>query len=228
VTYADEAQGDQLIEFACERAGAALVQLALELGPDRIGERKQLQPAFREALCERFGDRVSQYEKRLKLPGWSGRLGGIDIIVHDEAGGSERYLCELKWCHDLGTLGWTLWDIYKMVAARQLPGVQGCYVVAGAPEGFWESEGYCAPLFTNGTWRSLDLFQRFEEDWTELLEGGPARLDFVPASIETRVVADIPLMMEPKRWRLRAIIVEPVGPERLLFDGDWPADMGAE
>jgi hypothetical protein len=85
----------------------------------------------------------------------------IDTIIHDETGVSERFLCELKWCHDLGTLGWTLWDIYKMVAARRLEGVWGCYVVAGAPESFWESEEHCAPLFTNGTWRSLDLFQRF-------------------------------------------------------------------
>jgi len=221
VTSADIA-GDQLIEFACERAGAALAQFSLGLDLDRIGERKHLQPAFQEALRERVGDRVSQYEKRLKLPGWRGRLGGIDIIVHDEAGVSPHYLCELKWCGDLKTLDWTLWDIYKMVAARQLPGVRGCYVVAGAPEGVWQSEAHCTPLFTNGTWRSLDLFQHFEEDWEALLKGGPARLTFVPASISTRVVANIQLMMKSQRWCLRAIAVEP---ERLLFDGDWPVGM---
>lgn len=225
--YSDETEGAQLIEFACERAAAALEQLAIDLGPDQIGERKQLQPAFREALCERVGDRVSQFEKSLKPPGWRGRLGGIDIIVHDESGVSERYLCELKWCHSRAELGWTLWDIYKMVAATQLEGVRGCYVVAGAPEGFWESEEHCAPLFMSGTWRSLDLFRRFRVEWEALLRGGTARLDFVPVSIETRVVANIPLMMKSKRWRLRAIVVEPVGPERLLFDGDWPTGMGA-
>ena len=84
--------GDQLIEFACERAGAALAQLSVKRDPYWVGERKHLQPAFQEALRERVGDRVSQYEKRLKLPGWRGRLGGIDVIVHDECGVSPVYL----------------------------------------------------------------------------------------------------------------------------------------
>ena len=112
-----------------------------------------------------------------------------------------------------------------MVAATQFEGVRGCYVVVGAPEHFWKEVAHCAPLFTNGTWRSLDLFQRFREDWKALLGETTARLDFVPASIETRVVADIPLMMKSKPWRLRAIAVSPA--ERLLFDGDWPAGIGA-
>jgi len=219
--------GDQLIKFACERAAAALGKLALELGPDRVGERKQLQPEFRKALCERMGDRVSQFEKKHKLPGWTDHLGGVDIIVHDKAGVLPQYFCELKWCHSRAELGWTLWDIYKMIAAQQLPGVHGCYVVAGAPEGFWESEEHCAPLFKIGSWRSLDLFQCFREDWEELLGGGTARLICTPASIETRLVADIPLMIKTKPWRLRAIAVEPIGSERLLFDGDWPVRMAA-
>jgi hypothetical protein len=214
--------GDQLIKYACERAGAALEQLALELGPDGISEKYQLQPAFREALCERVDDRVLREEKTLKLPGWRGRLGGVDIIVQDETGLSLDYLCELKWCQSRVELGWTLWDIYKMAAATQFVGVRGCYVVAGAPEHFWKEETHCAPLFTDGKWRSLDLFQRFQEDWEDLLKGGPARLIYAPASIETRVVADVPLMMKSKPWRLRAIVVKP---ELLLFDGDWPVGM---
>ena len=219
--------GDQLIEFACERAGAALEQFAIELGPDRIGELKHLQPEFRKALREKVGDWVIDHEETLKPfpPGWRSLLGGADIIVQVASPVPHRYLCELKWCGDIKTLGWTLQDIYKMVAATQIEGVRGCYVVAGAPEGFWESEEHCAPLFTTGTWRSLDLFQRFQEDWKALLGETTARLDFVPASIETRIVADIPVMMESKRWCLRAIAVSPA--ELLLFDGDWPIGIGA-
>jgi len=112
-----------------------------------------------------------------------------------------------------------------MVAARQLPEVRGCYVVAGAPEDFWQSEEHCAPLFTANTWCSLDLFQRFRKDWEALLSGGTGRLNFVPASIETRLVADVAVIMKSKRWCLKAIAVEPVEPERLLFDGDWPVGM---
>ena len=132
-------------------------------------------------------------------------------------------------CRVANTLG--PWRNHPSIAreyssARQVPGIWGCYVVVGAEERFWKEKAHCAPLFTNGTWNSLDLFRWFAEDWKRLLKGGTARLDFVPASIETEIAVDIPLLMGSKPWRLKAIAVSPVDPaKRLLFNGDWPVGM---
>jgi hypothetical protein len=215
-------EGDEAIGYGCRRAAGELAELALEIGPDKLGEKKHLQPTFRAALAERLGDRVSPCEMKLPLPGWKPQPGAIDIVVSDERRELPCYLAELKWCADVWTLGWSLWDIYKMVAASQLAGVEACYVVAGAPVGFWSRRDHCAPLFATAAWDSFDLFHRFREDWQELLRGGPARPTHVPTVIETRLVADIPLAVGTKDWRLRAISARA---GRLEFDGDWPAGM---
>jgi hypothetical protein len=82
---------------------------------------------------------------------------------------------------------WTLWDIYKMVAAAELRTVEAAYlVVAGAPKQ-WSGKRDCVELFDldyshrgeqidSVEWYSRFLFSHYERAWEELLGGGTGRL----------------------------------------------------
>ena len=70
-------------------------------------------------------------------------------------------------------LGWTLWDIYKLAAARVELGV-ATYAIVGAPVAYWIDESVdCSALYVDGTWDSAELFVRYERAWSDLLGGGP-------------------------------------------------------
>lgn len=191
----------------------------------KVGEAKHLQPAFREALTAAGVADVQRSEKRLSFKSWEpegvkGRLGGIDVVVGRAP--EYRAFFELKWAYSKGELGWTLWDIYKLAAARIEYGVEA-YAIVGAPLTYWADDDVdCSALYCDGVWDSRQLFARYARAWKDLLRGGKARPIRVPASISTRVVAAEPIRSSPG-WELRALAIEIPSSDWLEFVGDWPA-----
>jgi hypothetical protein len=196
-------------------------------GLAKMREVKHLQPAFLASLTATGVPEVHPSGKRFALRTWEphgvkGRLGAFDVVV----GPAPKYsaLFELKWARIEDELGWTLWDIYKLAAARIEYNVE-TYAIVGASTEFWADEAVgCSSLYCDGVWSSADLFQRYERDWRNLLAGGTARPIRVPATIETRLIRAEPLDTSPT-WELRALSVGIPGFEWLEFEGDWPTGM---
>ncbi len=215
---------DLTIAVAIRRTVQALELEAAEHGLEKLTEVKHLKPAFRDALLGVGLDGVQMSEKRLRFPSWEprgvkGRLGGVDVIVGAEP--DYRAFFELKWARGTHELGWTLWDTYKLAAARMHYGVSA-YVVVGAPNSFWSDDAVpCVALYCDSTWSSQQLFSHYEEAWGDLLTGGTARPSRVPVSITTRLVASARLETSP-RWELRALRIDVTDDGWLEFDGDWP------
>ena len=215
---------DEHVAAALRRTGRRLELDIATHGLPRIGEVKHLRPAFVAALADVGVPDVQPAGRKLSVRSWEpfatkGRLGAYDVLV----GTHPRYhaLFELKWAHGKHELGWTLWDIFKLVAGRLEYGAS-CYAIVGAPQSYWQDETVgCSSIYCNGSWSSAELFRRYEKDWKNLLEGGTARPVRVPATIATRLVAAEPIEASPA-WELRALAVDVPGFDWLEFDGDWP------
>jgi hypothetical protein len=206
-------------------AGAAR-RLSSESSGDEIGEKKHLEPALRAELAKAYGERVHPGQQQLRFEHWEaakGRLGGVDLLVHDGVGGWSA-LVELKWCctGDVRTLGWTLWDILKMASGRVSPGATACYAIVGAPTTLFEKPGTLGELFTNGEWCTRELIHRFTIHWQDLLSGGTARVSQLPAGFTTTLVCDQALPSPIHAWRLRAIRVDPLDGSWTEFADGWP------
>jgi hypothetical protein len=201
-----------------------LSERAREVGIGKINEKHFLQPLLLDVLRAELDPAWVLAEQNGQVPDWIGKLGGVDVVVTHPEGGGHRFLMELKWCHDPFTLGWTLWDAYKMAAARRREGVEGCYLVVGAPFRIWHEDcaWCCADLFADGTWNSADLFRRYWLAWLHLLGGGTARPTRVATEIETRLIAEEGIAAGGEPWSLRVLAVEPMGDEWLRFERDWP------
>jgi hypothetical protein len=206
----------------------SLSEKAGEIGIANVGENSVQRPLLLEVLKRVFDSACVLEEQNGQIPDWDGapdgKLGGVDVVITQYEHGPHRYLMELKWCQNVRTLGWTLWDAYKMASGRRRPGIEGSYLIVGAPVSVWDTENAwgCGALFANGRWRSADIFQRWWIAWLDLLGGGLARPSRVPAEIVTRLLADEPIATGGEPWSLRVLAVEPLGDSWLGFDGDWP------
>jgi hypothetical protein len=213
------------IRIALRDTARRLERDLAEVGFSKVGEAKHLKPAFRASLTSAGIVGVQPSEKRLSIRSWEpqgvkGRLGGVDVIVGTAP--AYRAFFELKWAFTKKELGWTLWDVYKLVAARLEYGVRA-FAIVGAPLTYWHDDAVgCSALYCDAVWNSRELFTRYADDWKNLLGGGAARPVRIPAKIETRLVAAEPLKTSPG-WELRALEVDIPGFGWLDFDGDWPA-----
>lgn len=217
---------DAVVARAASATAKAMAARAVEITLEKTRERPHFHDAFRQGLRRDLGSQVLAGEKRLRVSDWEGggRLGGFDVICEDR--GAYTLLAELKWCHSKGELGWTLWDIFKLVAAKVQYRTPACYAVVGAPRRYWQDSTIdCAALYFDGVWESAELFDRYRRAWIDLLRGGSARPTRVPSSIETRLVAETALGTAPE-WLIRVISVDVAGESWLPFDGDWPRGTG--
>ena len=58
-------------------------------------------------------------------------------------------MAELKWCGSRAELGWTLSDVYKLVALKEQDTAEACYAVVAAPNSYWDDLTLdCARLFS--------------------------------------------------------------------------------
>jgi hypothetical protein len=228
---------------ATERAAMRLQEHALEIGGPVLKEQPYLRDTVRDALRPEFGDAVHPHEVKLPFRGWTdgkvdeklrvklgGTLGGVDVLVNGTETGSYRYMAELKWAKSSRELGWTLWDLFKMVAGTYRPDTAACFLLVGAPRAMWEAGDHCAALFATNIWDSARLFVDYEVDFIDLLKGGTARLLEVPSRVATTLVANIPIKTDAVDWELRCIAVGPASMDWLKFDEAWPvghADLKA-
>lgn len=214
-----------------ERIGAALQATARTLEQDiaertlsKIREIPHLTAAVRAGLTSALIDDVQPAGRKLSIRSWEpagiqGRLGGFDVVVGSFP--HYRALFELKWAKSKDELGWTLWDVYKLLAGRLEYGARA-YAIVGAPDAYWADEAVgCASLYCDAVWESHELFRRYCRDWKNLLAGGTARPLRIPAAIETRLVAAEAIDCAPG-WELRALAVDVPGFDWLEFEGDWP------
>jgi ADP-ribosylglycohydrolase len=217
-------QLDDLVRRATVRAARELERRQDQFASGQISEKPEFHDAFRAGLRGDLGDQVLPVEKKLAIDAWqagTGTLGAVDVLVGKPEGGF-LLLAELKWCWSKKELGWTLWDIFKLVAAQQEYTVDGAYAVVGASDSYWANSAVdCAELFISGEWESKKLFSKYWRAWYDLLQGGTARPSSVPAVIATDLTALEPLATTPA-WTIRALRVAAASEKRLPFDGDWP------
>jgi hypothetical protein len=222
-------------------ADDTFIATALGRAAERVrpepGDKSFLERRLAEAVAASLGEGYFRPElvvrdKKLvnsQLPGWDPQPGTIDVAIVTP-NNEPRIVFELK----IDDVEWTLWDIYKMVSATELPTVEAAYVVtAGSPK-LWSGKRDCVELFEldytqpddqvdSVEWYSRFLFSEFRKAWADLLEGGRGRLQRVPHAIQITAIGRWPLPGYPGH-ELRAIRVE--GSKRrvswLEFSDDWP------
>jgi hypothetical protein len=157
------------------------------------------------------------------LPHWAPQPGRIDVAVVTPQL-APRITFELK----IDKVGWTLWDIYKMVDATYLPTVEAAYCVVAAAPKVWASKADCVELYqlqsegpSTTEWYSRFLFDEYRASWLELLYGGGGRPTRVPERIAVTVLGAWPMPNYPPH-ELRAIRVGPVEDSGWVDFGAWP------
>ncbi len=218
--------------FVAQALARAAERVRPEPG-DKSFLEKRLAAAVAESLADGFfnPDAVVRDRKlaNCELPGWDPQPGTIDVaVVTPER--EPRIVFELK----IDDIEWTLWDIYKMVAASDLPTVEAAYVVVVGQPALWNGSRECVELFdldyghADGTvdsteWYARFLFSHYRKSWQDLLGGGRGRLTSVPDSIWINAVGSWPIPHYPG-YELRAVRVWPSsrGEDALDFAGDWP------
>jgi hypothetical protein len=205
-----------VIAQAVEIVAGSLATSALTVGVSKIGERKYMQPALKEALTNRLGSVVVEGEPHLRFEHWQGltgkKLGGIDIAIRRDDDSGYRSFLELKW----GDPDWMILDFYKMATGRVSPGADACYLVAGQRSGDWEKCGSVCELFRTHRWRTENVLRRhykaFRGDESEY-----GKLTSLPTFIDSTLVADVTLSAPLDTWAIKAIRVEP----NPLADDRW-------
>lgn len=201
---------------------------------DKSFLEKRLAEAVVSALTSRFfRPNLVVRDKKLKsciLPGWDPQPGTIDVTVITPLR-EPRIVFELK----VDDVEWTLWGLYKMVAASTLPTLDAAYLLVAAKTTVWSSKRECVELFDfryreepegqleEAEWYSRFLFRHWAKAWRDLLGGGTGRLVWVPKLIWTRAIGRWALPEFPG-YELRAIRTYPssLSTERIDFEHGWP------
>lgn len=216
---------DEIMRRALYGAAGEVQTEANEIGIEHVSEA-DLRRATRRALQMQLGPVVHPEGARgFKLPSWPGRLWGPDIAIRHLDGSGHRSYAELKWCRE-DTLFEVLWDMCKLaLTLREFEVAESAYLVVGAPRARWDLPAACADLVADGRWTTVELFERYRQQWQWLLDGNKsARPAQLPAEIETRRLDGVPVHVATgDDWELRAVSVQPSGEGWLRFEGDWPA-----
>lgn len=89
------------------------------------------------------------------------RVGPVDVALIEEGWAQAAFL-ELKWGQ--GTLYNCVWDLAKMAATVSGEVCGSAFLIAGAPLEDWAAADG-AELFSSGTTRLVDLFERHPTHW---------------------------------------------------------------
>lgn len=186
----------------------------------KLGELSHLTPTFKDALAITLGSPVDREGLTLPLPNWEPRPGHVDVAIHPQ-GRSTRCVAELK----MHKTDETLWDLYKMIDALDLPEIGAAYLVVGASRAQWEKQtDACTEIFNDSgldAYPTWELFEKNKRAWWNLLHGGPGRPASVPASINVTSIAKEDLTTEGKPGWLKCVRVAASGSERIQFQDDW-------
>lgn len=155
---------------------------------------------------------------------WHPTPEGIDLYVTSEAGSDLLLVAELK----LEEVPQTMWDLYKMIAARKLAGSPSAYLVIGTHDSCWTNRP-CAELFSPRVGASevvdtVTLFKRNRPQYKKDLMY-PARMLSVPTTIRTTsVLSGARAKHYPHlEFRVASVAVEDSSP--ITCTDGWPAGV---
>jgi len=155
---------------------------------------------------------------------WDPAPSGLDLYVTAASGTDLLLAAELK----LEELPQTMWDLYKLIAARKLPGNPAAFLVAGAHDSAWSGQP-CAELFpTNpGVSRVIDtveLFQSNRAQYARDLEYS-GRMLSVPRTIRTTAVLAGARPDHYQHLEFRVASVATEDPTPITCTDGWPAGV---
>lgn len=193
-------------------------------GVEKVGERKDLEPATIAILGAAFPGRVEK-ERKVEIPDWR-RVGNVDVIVRHEKGSSAlSALIELKWAgpgDDILYEG--IYDLFKLALATQREDRPRTYLLTGAAKAHWKRSAF-ADLFSDAEHEPVELSQRRLQDkqqtlaWDDLLRGAHDSYPLVlPQGIQTQVAARAGI----GDWELRAVEVSVSNQAVVPLGGGWP------
>lgn len=211
---------DQLVQ-----AIATIMERRIDArGVEKVGERKDLEPATIAVLGAAFPDRVDK-ERKVAIPDWE-RVGNVDVIVRREPGSSAvSALIELKWAGPGDDILYeAIYDLFKLALAAQREDRPRTYLLTGAAKAHWEDSGF-ADLFSDGEHDAVELSQRRLQDkhqtlaWDDLLRGArDSYPQVLPQGIKTEVAGRAGI----GDWELRAVEVRVSNQAFVPLGGGWP------
>lgn len=193
-------------------------------GVEKVGERKDLEPATIAVLGEAFPDRVDK-ERKVAIPDWE-RVGNVDVIVRREPGSSAvSALIELKWAGPGDDILYeAIFDLFKLALAAQREDRPRTYLLTGAAKAHWDGSGF-ADLFSDGEHDPVELSQRRLQDkhqtlaWDDLLRGArDSYPQVLPQGIKTEVAGRAGI----GDWELRAVEVRVSNQAFVPLGDGWP------
>jgi hypothetical protein len=164
--------------------------------------------------------------KRFTLADWTGRLFGPDVVVAYADRPGYLGFAECKWCRE-DKIFETLWDMLKLAGALRRTHAEHAYLIVGAPAEPWGRGGLGADLIADGSWQTRELLERYERAWRWLLQATKARPTQLPATVETALVARVPIhVADAADWELRAVGVSAPGEAWVPCEDGWPVPHG--
>ena len=158
--------------------------------------------------------------KRYVEHDWDPVPGGLDLYVSSVIGGGLAIAAELK----LEEVSQAMWDLYKLMAARKLPGSPDTYLVMGAHDSSWQKP--CGELFPPrvGVTRVVDTVELFRANRRQYAKDltYSGRVQFVPTSVRTEAVA---ATLRPDHYphlEFRVAAVQPQNSEPIPCSDGWP------
>jgi hypothetical protein len=206
---------------ACRDAAAAIPSRVTRSGHPADGPAEsQLEEALFDGLSARGIPRNLLGARRLVVRhDWDPVPNGIDFYAWERADAELALAAELKF----DDIEQRMWDLFKLLAARKLPGRPDAVMVHG---GSWKREKPCAELFPSEpgdvvTIDTLALVRRNREQWTRDLRYR-GRVLVAPRMVRcTSHLAGVNLEAFP-RYELRVITVAPDSEEVVQFAEGWP------
>jgi hypothetical protein len=193
-----------------------------EIGLAHVSEADQRR-AIRRALQMQLGPFVRpEGAKGFTLADWSGRVLGPDVVIaHVDRSGYLGF-AECKWCRE-DTIFEAFWDLFKLATALRRTHADHAYLVVGAQAEPWGRGGLCAELIDTGSWQTRELFERYRRAWEWLLKATKARPVQLPDTVETELVAQVPIhLANGPDWELRAVRISAPGEAWVPFEDEWP------
>jgi len=178
-----------------------------------------LEEDLRGGIAEALRDRgeLVMTEAKLAVPGWPVNLGGFDLAVVTE---NTLVVGETKWAD--GNLYESMWDIFKLASAAQIPRVSASVAIYGAPKKHWSRPDTCARLFEDRQVLPHQLMLGRANEWAKNLAGSTATPSAVPLQVELTLLTAASVTVLGKEWEIRAVSVDGYPRDITLKDG-WPA-----
>ena len=193
-------------------------------GIEKVGERKDLEPATIAVLGAAFPGRAEK-ERKVAIPDWE-QVGNVDVIVRYEPGSSTlSALVELKWAGPGDDILYeAIYDLFKLALAAQREDRPRTYLLTGAAKTHWEGSVF-ADIFSHAEHDPEELTRRRLQNkqqtlaWDDLLRGAH---DSCPLALPHGIQTEVAGRAGVGDWQLRAVQVSVSNQASVPFGGGWP------